>query len=47
MIVTDDNPRFEDPQQIMTEIVAGFEQPESVTFEHDRASCHSTAVSNG
>ncbi len=37
VIVTDDNPRTENPQQIMADIVAGFEQAEKVTIEHDRA----------
>ncbi len=38
VIVTDDNPRTENPQKIMQDIVAGFEKPELVTVEHDRAS---------
>ncbi len=37
VIVTDDNPRSEDPQKIMQEIVAGFRHAEKVTIEHDRA----------
>jgi len=37
VIVTDDNPRTENPQQIMADIVAGFKQAEKVTIEHDRA----------
>ncbi len=37
VIVTDDNPRTESPAQIFADIRNGFEQPERVTFEHDRA----------
>lgn len=37
VIVTDDNPRTEDPVMIMDEIIAGFEQVEKVTIEHNRA----------
>lgn len=44
VIVTDDNPRTENPQSIMAEIVAGFTQPTNVTIEHDRASAISIAL---
>ena len=37
IIVTDDNPRTENPKIIMDEIIAGFEQIEKITIEHDRA----------
>lgn len=37
VIVTDDNPRGEDPQAIVQEILAGFVRPERVTVERDRA----------
>jgi len=37
VIVTDDNPRSENPEQIMQDIVAGFKSPESAVIEHDRA----------
>ncbi len=37
VIVTDDNPRSEDPQKIMRDIMAGFARPENITVEHDRA----------
>lgn len=37
VIVTDDNPRAEDPQTIMSDIVKGFNQPELIKIEHDRA----------
>lgn len=37
VIVTDDNPRTENPKTIMKEIVAGFENTEQVIVEHDRA----------
>jgi UDP-N-acetylmuramoyl-L-alanyl-D-glutamate--2,6-diaminopimelate ligase len=35
--LTNDNPRSEDPQGILTEILAGFEHPEAVHIELDRA----------
>ncbi|MGB1311106.1 MAG: Mur ligase family protein, partial [Leucothrix sp.] len=44
VIVTDDNPRNEDPQQIVQEIMSGFEQAEFVTVEHDRAVAISQAI---
>ena len=37
VIATDDNPRTESPKGIMQDIVAGFEEPEQVTIEHDRS----------
>ena len=39
IIITSDNPRSEDPQQIITDIIAGLESvsPEKVTVEPDRA----------
>lgn len=37
VIVTDDNPRSEDPAAITAEIMAGFAHPEQVTVIHDRA----------
>ena len=37
VIVTDDNPRTEDPQRIFADIRAGFSHVEAVSFEHDRA----------
>lgn len=36
VIVTDDNPRTENPEHIVTQIMRGFEQPEQVIVEHDR-----------
>ena len=36
VIVTSDNPRSEDPQQIITDILAGFKSVNSVTVEPDR-----------
>lgn len=38
VIVTDDNPRSENPEKIMKDIVTGLKQPEKVMIEHDRAS---------
>jgi len=37
VIVTDDNPRYEDPQAIVDEIVAGMDDRSRVEVEHDRA----------
>lgn len=37
VIVTDDNPRTENPKNIMQDIVAGFIDPANATVEHDRA----------
>jgi UDP-N-acetylmuramoyl-L-alanyl-D-glutamate--2,6-diaminopimelate ligase len=37
VVLTDDNPRSEDPVQITAEILTGFQHPESVTLIHDRA----------
>ncbi|MBC9252106.1 UDP-N-acetylmuramoyl-L-alanyl-D-glutamate--2,6-diaminopimelate ligase [Pseudomonas alcaligenes] len=36
VLVTDDNPRTEDPQQIVADIRAGFAKPEQVEFVHGR-----------
>ncbi|MBB2495538.1 UDP-N-acetylmuramoyl-L-alanyl-D-glutamate--2,6-diaminopimelate ligase [Aquipseudomonas ullengensis] len=36
VLVTDDNPRTEDPAQIVADIRAGFAQPEQVEFVHGR-----------
>jgi len=44
VIVTDDNPRTENPAVIMQDIVAGFEKPELVTVEHDRATAIKQAL---
>ena len=37
VVVTDDNPRFEYPQSIVTEIRQGFKHPSAVQVIHDRA----------
>ena len=37
VIVTDDNPRSENPKNIVDDIVVGFKKPENITVEHDRA----------
>jgi UDP-N-acetylmuramoyl-L-alanyl-D-glutamate--2,6-diaminopimelate ligase len=36
VIVTDDNPRHEDPAEIVVDIMRGFSSPEKVTVQHDR-----------
>jgi UDP-N-acetylmuramoyl-L-alanyl-D-glutamate--2,6-diaminopimelate ligase len=37
IILTDDNPRSEDPQQIVAEILSGISDRQCVHVEHDRA----------
>ena len=44
VIVTDDNPRTEAPQQIMRDILSGFEQPQAVRIIHDRQLAIETAL---
>ena len=44
VIVTDDNPRSENPELIMQDIVAGFVNPTQIMVEHDRATAISTAL---
>jgi UDP-N-acetylmuramoyl-L-alanyl-D-glutamate--2,6-diaminopimelate ligase len=44
VIVTDDNPRGEDGNAIVDEIVAGFENPERVTVERDRRRAIALAI---
>ncbi len=45
VVVTDDNPRTENPEKIMQEIVAGFKNMDLVTIEHDRAKAITMALS--
>jgi UDP-N-acetylmuramoyl-L-alanyl-D-glutamate--2,6-diaminopimelate ligase len=44
VIVTDDNPRTEDPQVITTEICQGFTNLKQVKVEHDRAKAITDAI---
>jgi len=44
IIVTDDNPRNEDPQVIVKEILAGFADGAAVEVEHDRARAIESAI---
>lgn len=44
VIVTDDNPRTENPDTIFANIRAGFNQPEVVHFEHNRAAAIRLAI---
>ncbi len=44
VIATDDNPRTEDKQQIMADILAGFEQPQRVSVIHDREQAIRSAI---
>jgi UDP-N-acetylmuramoyl-L-alanyl-D-glutamate--2,6-diaminopimelate ligase len=37
LVLTDDNPRTEDPQQIVNDVCSGIKQPARVHIEHDRA----------
>ncbi len=44
VIVTDDNPRNEDPEQIIAEILAGFAKPGDVEVQRDRAAAIRLAI---
>jgi len=44
VVLTDDNPRTEDAQQIVEDICSGLKQPGSVHIEHDRAAAIARAV---
>ena len=44
VIVTDDNPRTENPQTIMQDIVVGFSNPVAIIIEHDRATAIKIAL---
>jgi UDP-N-acetylmuramoyl-L-alanyl-D-glutamate--2,6-diaminopimelate ligase len=46
VIVTDDNPRHEDGDAIVADIVAGFEQPRAVTIERNRVAAITHALAN-
>jgi UDP-N-acetylmuramoyl-L-alanyl-D-glutamate--2,6-diaminopimelate ligase len=46
VIVTDDNPRTEDGDAIVAQIVAGFAHPETVMVERDRAQAIALALSD-
>ena len=37
VVVTDDNPRHEDPRQIVADILQGFSDPNKIIVEHDRS----------
>ncbi len=45
IIVTDDNPRTEDPERIVSQILAGLRQPDRVRVERDRATAIRDALS--
>jgi UDP-N-acetylmuramoyl-L-alanyl-D-glutamate--2,6-diaminopimelate ligase len=44
VIVTSDNPRTENPDQIISEIASGFTRPDRVIFEKDRKSAIEKAI---
>ncbi|MDP6673405.1 MAG: UDP-N-acetylmuramoyl-L-alanyl-D-glutamate--2,6-diaminopimelate ligase [Gammaproteobacteria bacterium] len=46
MIITDDNPRDEDPQQIAAQIIAGVKSAEHCEIVHDRETAIETAISS-
>lgn len=46
IILTDDNPRREDPQEIVADILSGMSAPGAVLVEHDRAAAIRRAVDN-
>ncbi|HED10616.1 MAG TPA: UDP-N-acetylmuramyl-tripeptide synthetase, partial [Caldithrix abyssi] len=45
-VVTDDNPRTEDPRRIITDIMAGFEQKEKIEVIRDRKEAITHVVKN-
>jgi UDP-N-acetylmuramoyl-L-alanyl-D-glutamate--2,6-diaminopimelate ligase len=46
VIVTDDNPRSESPEQIFTDITSGFENTENIVFEHGRDKAIAKAIAH-
>jgi UDP-N-acetylmuramoyl-L-alanyl-D-glutamate--2,6-diaminopimelate ligase len=46
IMVTSDNPRSEDPEQIIKDIMTGFNKPQSVWMETDRAKAIAQVLSN-
>ena len=46
IILTDDNPRFENPKRIIDDIVLGIDNDREVEIEHDRAVAIAKAVKN-
>jgi UDP-N-acetylmuramoyl-L-alanyl-D-glutamate--2,6-diaminopimelate ligase len=44
VVLTDDNPRSEDPQRIVEDICAGMRQPNRLHIEHDRGQAISWAM---
>ena len=44
VIATDDNPRFENPQQIMEDVLSGFSNQDAIVVAHDRSSAISKAI---
>jgi len=45
VVLTDDNPRDEDPAEIVEQILAGMDRPDDVHVIHDRREAISTVVS--
>ena len=46
IIITDDNPRMEDAHEIVKDIFKGFNKPEKIKIEHDRAAAIAHAIVN-
>jgi UDP-N-acetylmuramoyl-L-alanyl-D-glutamate--2,6-diaminopimelate ligase len=46
LYLTQDNPRTEDPTQIMTEMIQGLKNPNKVVVEYDRAKAIEWAIKN-
>ena len=46
LYITDDNPRGEDPKQIVDDMLAGLHTPERVHVQHDRAAAISAALAS-
>ena len=46
LYLTQDNPRTEDPKQIMAEMIQGLKNPSKVVVEYDRAKAIEWAIKN-
>ncbi|OUS74216.1 UDP-N-acetylmuramoyl-L-alanyl-D-glutamate--2,6-diaminopimelate ligase [Pseudoalteromonas sp. A601] len=46
VIVTSDNPRSEDPEQIMSDVAAGLDKPQAAHLESDRGAAIAFAIDN-
>ena len=44
VVLTDDNPRSEDPQRIIEDLCTGFDNPDAVRVQHERAAAISETL---